>query len=331
MPLRHLQGPSPAGGVEGRGNSSTNGFRGNGSAGNGSALVRRGESQRSTWPRSTWPESPARVPVSVVIPALNEEHNLPHVLPRIPSWVDEVVLVDGGSEDRTVEVARELVPDIRVVHEPRSGKGVALQSGFHNAGGEIIVTLDADGSTDPAEIPAFVGCLLAGADFAKGSRFVQGAGTTDMSLLRQTGNWCLQRLVRVAFGGRYSDLCYGYNAFWRHVLPVIDGNADGFEIETLMNVRVLAAGLRVTEVASHEGSRIHGRSHLRTFPDGWRVLRTIIRERIRTLKPTTRLPRNADSDDLPESEYILTGFDRRSGLERRNGSAEPSLEPSPTR
>jgi glycosyltransferase involved in cell wall biosynthesis len=225
---------------------------------------------------------PRHVTVSVVIPTLNEARNLPHVLPRIPNWVDEVVLADGGSEDRTVEVARMLLPKIRIVRELRPGKGAALQAGFRVARGDIIVTLDADGSTDPAEIPAFVGCLLAGADFAKGTRFVQGGGTTDMELFRRAGNWGLQRLVRVAFGGRYSDLCYGYNAFWRHVLPVIDGDADGFEIETLMNIRVLAAGMRVAEVASNETPRIHGQSNLRTFRDGLRVLRTIIRERRRS-------------------------------------------------
>jgi Glycosyl transferase family 2 len=216
--------------------------------------------------------------VSVVIPTLNESRNLPHVLPRIPPCVEDIVLVDGGSDDGTVDVARELRPDVRIVHEPRPGKGVALQTGLHEARGDIIVTLDADGSTDPAEIPAFLGCLLAGADFAKGSRFVQGGGTSDMEPIRKVGNWVLRLLVRIGFGGRYSDLCYGYNAMWRDVVPVIDGDADGFEIETLMNCRVLAAGLRVAEVPSHERARIHGESHLRTFFDGARVLRTILRE-----------------------------------------------------
>src|SRR4051794_10414522 len=103
--------------------------------------------------------------VSVVIPAWNEAENLPHVLPRIPSWVHEVILVDGNSVDDTVAVARRLLPTIRIVTQKGRGKGNALSSGFAAATGEIIVMLDADGSTDPGEIPAFVGALLCGADF----------------------------------------------------------------------------------------------------------------------------------------------------------------------
>jgi glycosyltransferase involved in cell wall biosynthesis len=225
-------------------------------------------------------DPPREVMVSVIVPALDEARNLPYVLPRIPKWVHEVVLVDGGSLDGTVEVARVLLPGIRVVGQERPGKGAALQAGFRVATGDIIVTIDADGSTDPAEIPLFVACLLSGADFVKGSRFVQGGGTDDMGVVRRVGNWMLRTAVRVAFGGRYSDLCYGYNAFWRSVLPVIDGDADGFEIETFMNVRVLAAGMKVAEVPSHEGRRIYGLSHLSTFRDGYRVLRTIVRERL---------------------------------------------------
>jgi hypothetical protein len=145
--------------------------------------------------------------------------------------------------------------------------------------GDIIVMLDADGSTDPGEIPQYVGPLLSGADFVKGSRFLQGGGTADMEWYRRFGNWGLLTTVRVLFGCRYSDLCYGYNAFWTSVVPRLALDADGFEIETLMNLRVLEAGLRVAEVPSFESPRIHGESHLQTFPDGWRVLKTIMRER----------------------------------------------------
>ena len=216
--------------------------------------------------------------VSVVIPALNEAENLPHVLPRIPRWVAEVLLVDGHSTDETVAVARQLWPEIRVITQEGQGKGAALRSGFAAATGDIIVMLDADGSTDPAEIPAFVGTLLAGADFAKGSRFLQGGGTADMPFYRKLGNWGFVLSVRLLFGGSYSDLCYGYNAFWKRVLPQLQLDGDGFEIETMMNVRALRNGLKIAEVPGFETLRVYGTGHLRTIPDGWRVLKTIIRE-----------------------------------------------------
>jgi glycosyltransferase involved in cell wall biosynthesis len=216
--------------------------------------------------------------VSVVIPALNEAPNLIHVLPRIPRWVHEVLLVDGHSSDDTVAVARSLRPDIRIVPQEGYGKGAALRTGFAAASGAIIVMLDADGSTDPAEMPTFISPLLAGADLVKGSRFLPGGGSADLTLHRRLGHKALLLLVRLIFGGHYSDLCYGYNAFWADILPYLNLDTDGFEIETLMNVRALQAGLKVVESPSFEALRVHGQSHLRAIPDGWRVLKTILRE-----------------------------------------------------
>jgi hypothetical protein len=216
--------------------------------------------------------------VSVVIPALNEARNLRHVLTNLPDNLLEVVLVPGHSTDATEEVARALRPDIRVIHQTRAGKGNALACGFAACRGDIIVTLDADGSADPKEIPAFIGALVAGADFAKGTRAIQGGGSHDMTLLRRTGNRGLTHLANVLHGTHYSDLCYGYNAFWRACLPQLNVDIDGFEVETLLNLRAAKSGLRVVEVASFELSRIHGQSNLRTFKDGWLVLGTILRE-----------------------------------------------------
>ena len=265
------------------------------------------------------PFNPVLMPrVSVVIPALNEARNLPHVLPRIPTWVHEVLLVDGHSVDGTADVARELWPGIRIIAQEGKGKGDALRAGFAAARGDIIVMLDSDGSTDPQEIPAFVGALLAGADFAKGSRFMQGGGTSDMSLFRHLGHGALLTLVRLAFGCSYSDLCYGYIAFWSRVLPRLDLDADGFEIETLMNVRALRANLRVAEVHSFEAPRVYGESRLRAIPDGFRVLRTIVRERLglddkdRSLAPARAKSFFARSHWMPVRR---PAYGRRSGAE----------------
>lgn len=237
-----------------------------------------------------------RPTVAVVIPTKNEALNLPHVLPQIPDMVDEVIIVDGHSSDNTVAVALELWPEAKIVYQTGKGKGNALRAGFAAASSDIIVMLDADGSTDPQEIPAYVGTLIAGADFAKGSRFMQGGGTSDMEFVRYLGNQAFVWMVRLFFGGTYTDLCYGYNAFWAWTLPLLDLDGDGFEIETMMNVRALQAGLAVAEIPSFEYERIHGKSNLQTWPDGWRVLMTIFKEWLK--KPLLRaLPKPAKASE----------------------------------
>jgi glycosyltransferase involved in cell wall biosynthesis len=221
------------------------------------------------------------VRVSVVIPTLNEAENLPHVLERMPAEVAEVILVDGNSTDGTVDIAKQLWPRLFAVQQTGKGKANALACGFWAATGEIIVILDADGSTDPAEIPRFVAALLAGADFAKGSRFIAGGGSEDITRIRRLGNWGLAKVVNSIWGGQYSDLCYGYNAFWRRCLPFVTPDCEGFEAEALMNIRAARAGLRIHEVPSFEYDRRHGTSNLRARRDGMRVLRTIFAERVR--------------------------------------------------
>jgi glycosyltransferase involved in cell wall biosynthesis len=218
-------------------------------------------------------------PVSVVIPAMNEAENLPYVFKTLPGWIHEVVLVDGNSTDDTIEVAKELWPDVKVVEQRGKGKGDALITGFAACTGDIIVMIDADGSADGHEIVSYVSALVSGADFAKGSRFANGGGTDDMTFIRMLGNRVLCGAVNRKFGARYTDLCYGYNAFWRHCLDKIDLDCTGFEVETLMNIRVVKAGLKVQEIPSHEYLRIHGTSNLRAVRDGLRVLRVILKER----------------------------------------------------
>lgn len=263
--------------------------------------------------------------VTLIIPTLNEGANIGWVLERLPDAVDEVLVVDGGSTDDTVEVVRETMPAARVIVDHRKGKGRALRTGFENATGDLLVIIDADGSMDPLEIPAMVATLRSGADVVKGSRFLQGAGTSDMELHRRLGNSSLRLMVRVLFGGRYSDLCYGYMGFWRHVLPAFEGEADGFEIETFMNVRALAAGMRIAELPSFEHKRISGVSNLNTFRDGFRVLRTIVRER-------RIVARNRGGIGIARPEMRQTAIIDLTELESRapqtNGVSHGAQEPS---
>jgi glycosyltransferase involved in cell wall biosynthesis len=231
--------------------------------------------------------------ISVIVPTLNEARNLPYVFSRLPADLHEVIVVDGNSVDDTTGVARRLRPDVRVVQQTRRGKGNALACGFEAATGDIIAMIDADGSADPGEIPKFVDALLSGADFAKGTRFAVGGGSADITRLRALGNRMLGSLVNLSHGTHYSDLCYGFNVFWQKHVPLLgldttsppsrsgDGRlwGDGFEIETLIHLRVAAHGLRVAEVPSFEHPRIYGVSNLDAFSDGVRVLTTILVER----------------------------------------------------
>jgi glycosyltransferase involved in cell wall biosynthesis len=244
------------------------------------------------------PENPT---ISIVIPARNEARNLQVILPLLPQ-VHEVILVDGHSVDGTVDTARQVMPGIRVVQQTRTGKGNALACGFAAATGDVIVMFDADGSADSSEIPAFVAALVGGADVAKGSRFAAGGGSEDITAFRRLGNLGLNLLTNVLLGTRYTDLCYGFNAFRREILPHLalpdvtlpmsaDGRmiwGDGFEIETILTCRIVAARLRVVEVPSVERLRIYGDSNLHAVRDGFRVLRTILDERRGTVAVPAR-------------------------------------------
>jgi glycosyltransferase involved in cell wall biosynthesis len=165
------------------------------------------------------------------------------------------------------------------VDERRAGKGVALRAGFAAARGRYVVMIDADGSMDPGEIGRFVAALRSGHDLVKGSRFLPGGGTSDMSPIRRSGNGGLCSAVNLLYGTAYTDLCYGFMAFRRDRMSALELAADGFEIETEIVVRATLCGLRVGEVASFEAERLSGDSHLSAWRDGLRVLATLLRQR----------------------------------------------------
>ena len=239
--------------------------------------------------------------ISVVVPAMNEEKNIGQVLSELPGGLHEVILVDGNSKDNTIEAARRAYPEIRVTSQSGRGKGDAFRTGFAAVTGNLIVMLDADGSADPAEIVRFVEALEAGADFAKGSRYMDGGGSADITRLRSLGNTVLSGTANMLHGTEFTDLCYGYNAFWARCLPFISLDVPGFEVETLINLRMASAGMKIVEVPSYEKLRMHGESNLNTFRDGFRVLGTILREARRRRSLRHERP-TAPSAELAEKQ-----------------------------
>jgi hypothetical protein len=244
-------------------------------------------------------DRPREIAVSLVVPAMNEEHNIGWVLRRIPDIVDEVILVDGNSTDRTVAISQAIRPDILVITQGQPGKGAALRAGFAAARGDIVVMIDADRSMDPREIERFLDSIRAGYDLVKGSRFIPGGGTDDMERTRRFGNNVLRGLVNVLYRAEFSDLCYGYVAFQRDRLEDLALTADGFEIEAEIICRALRAGLRIAEVPSFEAPRGYGASNLNTWRDGTRVLRTLLSHRSSRradpARPQAALPAAADA------------------------------------
>jgi glycosyltransferase involved in cell wall biosynthesis len=226
-------------------------------------------------------DSNAGTTVSVIIPTLNEAGNLPYVLNTIPSWVDEIILVDGRSDDDTQKIAEILRPDVRIIHEFKKGKGAAMKAGLYAARGDILIALDADGSMDGAAIGKFRDAILAGADYVKGSRFAVGGGSSDITKFRRFGDRSICYLIWLFFGSLYSDATYGYIAVRASSLDALNIDTDGFEIETLIGIRAIRARLKTTEVPCYEASRINGVSNLSVLHDGWRILKAILGERMK--------------------------------------------------
>ena len=200
---------------------------------------------------------PGRCPRSTPVSAWssrygNEARNIASVLEQIADDVDEIILVDGNSTDVTVITARAYRPDVRIVPQQGTGKGSALRTGFQAATGEIIVMMDADGSMSPQEIRHYVHFLINGYDFVKGSRFISGGGSLDITRFRQLGNWFLLTVFNTFYDAHLTDLNYGFCAFQRRSLEHLHLSATGFEIEAEMTVRAMQAGLRIAEAPSLE-------------------------------------------------------------------------------
>jgi glycosyltransferase involved in cell wall biosynthesis len=220
----------------------------------------------------------ARSQVSLVLPALNEAEGLALILPRVPAVVDQVIVVNGPSTDGTAEVVRRLRPDALLVSQRGRGKGNALKHGLAVADGDIIVTMDADGSMNPEDIDAFIARLREGADFVKGSRALPGAGSADFTPVRRAGNAALTRFANSLFGASYTDITYGFNAYWRSTIRHLGRLADGFEFEIQAAVRAVVVGMRTAEVATHEPARAGGVSKLNPLTDGSAILKILLRE-----------------------------------------------------
>ncbi len=216
--------------------------------------------------------------VSLVIPTINEYSNVKEVFPKIPDFVDEIIVVDGCSTDGTVEEIRKYKNEAKIFVEKESGKGAALRRGFKEASGDLIIMMDADGSHDIRELPMLIEPVLNGYDVSKASRLLPGGGSDDFTPFRRFGNRMFVAIVNTLYGTNCTDLCYGYRAFKKDAIKKIKLKSKGFEIETEQSILVLKKGLKVKEVPSFEAKRKFGNSRLHSIKDGWKILKVILGE-----------------------------------------------------
>jgi glycosyltransferase involved in cell wall biosynthesis len=210
--------------------------------------------------------------VTTLICTLNEAENLPHVLPEIPGWVDEILIVDGHSIDDTVTVARQLCPRAKIVIQPGKGKAEAIKLGIQQAMSNIIAMLDADGETPPAEIENFIKPLLEGYDLTKGTRLFKTL-PPSMPIYRWFGNKVLAITCNLLYCTRFTDVCSGYNVFWKkHFLELnlsYVANEVGCSMEQQMIVKMAKAGMKIKEVPHTCNGRIGGSSVISGFGKAW--------------------------------------------------------------
>lgn len=230
--------------------------------------------------------------ITVIIPTFNEEKNLSHVVPRIPSIVDEVLLVDGHSIDKTVALAKDLCPNIKVIFQDGKGKGNAITCGAKAAIGDYFLVLDADGSQLAEEISLYVEKAKEGYDLVKGSRYLPGAGSTDESFLRKILIKVAQTIANKLWNTNFSDICYGMFLIDRQKYLSLDIKAGGFDIEWELMAKASRNKLKIAEVPAKEENRLHGKSHLLWWRDGWTIAKAVFREFFRM--DSKRHPRNSD-------------------------------------
>lgn len=209
--------------------------------------------------------------VTVQIPAKNEEGSLPSVIEKIPrDFVTEILVVDGHSTDSTMKVATAL--GCRVITQPGKGYGDAMIHGFKNASGDVIISMDADGSPNPKEIPKLLAKLNEGYDIVLGSRYLTGGGSEDDTLIRYIGNKSFTFITNLLHGTKMSDSLYLFCAMKKSMLDKLVFNCSDFSLCIEIPVKAHKAGFKMAEIPSFELKRIADVSRVNAFVDGFKIL-----------------------------------------------------------
>jgi glycosyltransferase involved in cell wall biosynthesis len=219
--------------------------------------------------------------ISVIIPAYNEEKSIENVISRTEKILEalnlpyEVIVVDDGSVDKTRFLAQR--HKVTVISNGNNyGKGYALRRGLKDVGGDIVITMDADGSHKPEDIKRLVLPLMNGADAVIGSRFAGKREKDSTKKLHIFGNWLFSLIIRILTKKHITDSQTGFRGFKRKVLEEMQITCDGYDVETELTVKTLKNGYIVREEPIAFEKRMNGCSHVNPLSDGIKILRAII-------------------------------------------------------
>lgn len=216
--------------------------------------------------------------VSLVILCLNEIEAMRVILPRINKrWVDEIIIVDGGSTDGSIEFAQKM--GFYILKQQSKGIIAGYIEGLEIAKGNVIITFTPDGNMIPEIIPKLVKKIAEGYDLVIVSRYAEGAKSYDDHLISRFGNWLFTTMVNVLYGGNYTDVLGFYRAFKKDIFVRLNlWNDIKLSIDTQMCIRCTKKRLKTAEIAGDEPKRIGGQTSRSLIGNGLIELSTIIKE-----------------------------------------------------
>jgi len=212
---------------------------------------------------------------TLLVPTLNEVEAAPKIMPQIdPKWVDEILVIDGGSTDGTIEYMQSR--GIKVYSQTQRGYGTGMLQGLHVAQGEIVIEFTPDGNSIAEAIPKLIDKINEGYDLVIASRYAEGAKSEDDDWLTGIGNWMFTTIVNILFGARYTDVLVAFRAYRKSKALTLDLDAPGLSWPCQISDRFAAAGFKVTEIPVDEPARIGGERKMRPFRTGSEIVWVIL-------------------------------------------------------